>query len=119
MMLSMMHFMDNSCIKKETFLRDKDIAEDEFELNEIIDTLCEYSLIRHDRDRLYIHSLTQKVIGIKTAELDDSIPLMLQKLLERIAAEFNGNEQFQFDEDDIWYIPVSYTHLTLPTILLV
>ena len=36
--------MDNSCIKKETFLYAKDIIKDEIELNDIYDTLCdEYS----------------------------------------------------------------------------
>ena len=38
--LAMTCFMDNSCIKKETFLYAKDIIEDEIELNEIVDILC-------------------------------------------------------------------------------
>ena len=99
----MMCLMDNTCIKKQTFLHEKSIIEDEIELNEIVDILCEYSLIQHDKDRLYVHSLTQKVIGHKMVEVDESPLAMLKKLLERIAANFKGDE-FHFDEDDLWYI---------------
>ena len=42
--LTMMCRMDNSCIKRETFLYAKNIVEDEIELNDIVDTLSEYSL---------------------------------------------------------------------------
>ena len=67
--LAMVCLMDNICIKKETFLYAKNIIEDEIELNEIVDILCEYSLIQHNKDRLYIHSLTQKVIAYKMTTL--------------------------------------------------
>ena len=102
--LLMMCLMDNSCIKKETFLYDKNIAEDEIELNEFIDTLCEYSLIQQSKDQLFIHCLTQKIIGSKMTDLNNESPFtMLKELLQRIAAKFEEDE-FHTDEDDLWYI---------------
>ena len=62
--LAMVTLMDSSCIKKQTFLCNTDFIGDEIELNEIIEDLCEYSLIQHNQDQIFIHSLTQKIIGI-------------------------------------------------------
>ena len=105
--LAMMSMMDNSCIRKETFLYDKDIVEDEFELNEIIDNLCEYSLVQTTGDRLFIHALVQKVIRIYLEANEfhlngNLVRIMLHGLLLLIA---NGsNDLRDIDKKNLWYI---------------
>ena len=113
--LSMMCLMDNSCIRRKTFLFEKNIAEDEIELNEIVDILSEYSLIQHSPDRLYIHSLTQKVIGTKAIEFDEKPLLMLKRLLEGLASQIKDDE-FHADEDDLWYIHYNKIMMSHPVV---
>ena len=105
--LAMMSLIDNSCIRQETFLYNKNIAEDEFELNEIIDNLCEYSLVQTIGDRLFIHTLVQKVIRIfldaNELHLDRNlVHNILQELLLQIA---NGSQDLRnVDKKNLWYI---------------
>ena len=105
--LAMMSMMDNSCIRKKTFLYDKNIAEDEIELNEIIENLCEYSLVQTTGDCLIIHALVQKVIGIfleaNTLHLDvNLVRNILHDLLYEIAS---GCQDIRnVDKENLWYI---------------
>ncbi|XP_066935330.1 uncharacterized protein [Clytia hemisphaerica] len=105
--LAMMAFMDNSCIKKETFLYFKEIS-DEIELNEILDEICSLSLVQQSESHLHIHALVQKVIciSLETGVFKTSIneiALMLKELLNNIAMAFSKDE-FHTDEKDLWYI---------------
>ena len=105
--LAMMSMMDNSCIRKKTFLYNNNIAEDEIELNEIIDNLCEYSLVQTTGDRLIIHALVQKVIGIylEANKLHLDINLVrniLYELLRDIAYKYRDIRNV--DKENLWYI---------------
>ena len=101
--LTMMSLMDNSCINKETFLYDKKIAEDVFDLNEIIEMLCEYSLVEINEDRLYIHGLVQKVVAIKI-QLEQFNPRKaLKHLLEDIITDSSSTDLHNVDEKNLWY----------------
>ena len=62
LVLGMMAYMDNRFINQKTFLHFSDI-DGEFELNEILELLCQYSLvIQRNNGYLEIHGLVQKVI---------------------------------------------------------
>eukprot|EP00111_Clytia_hemisphaerica_P013582 TCONS_00039922-protein len=105
--LAMMAFMDNSCIKKETFLYFREVS-DEIELNEILDEICSLSLVQQSESHLHIHALVQKVIciSLETGVFKTSIneiALMLKELLNNIAMAFSKDE-FHTDEKDLWYI---------------
>ncbi|XP_066931780.1 uncharacterized protein [Clytia hemisphaerica] len=60
LILGMIAFMDNRKINKKTFFYFDKV--DEFELNEIISLLGQYSLVGERNECLEIHSLVQKVI---------------------------------------------------------
>ena len=46
-------------------------------------------------------------------------PYSIAKTVRDRAVEFGNNPVFSFQSDQLSYLAVSYTHLTLPTILLV
>ena len=105
--LAMMSMMDNSCIRRKTFLFNNVIVENEIKLNEIIDNLCEYSLVQTTGDRLIIHALVQKVVGIflEANELHLDINLVrniLYELLRDIAHECQDLRNI--DKENLWYI---------------
>ena len=62
LILGMMAYMDNRFINRKTFLHLPDV-DGEFELNEILEFLCQYSLVvQRNNGYLEIHGLVQKVI---------------------------------------------------------
>uniref|UniRef100_A0A7M5WVW9 NB-ARC domain-containing protein n=2 Tax=Clytia hemisphaerica TaxID=252671 RepID=A0A7M5WVW9_9CNID len=107
LILGMMAFMDNRKINKNTFSYFDKV--DEFELNEIISLLCQYSLVNERNDCLEIHSLVQKVIRYRIEQnqfVEGECPLtLLEVVLLKIEVSFkdlfaNG------DHEDLWYIHV-------------
>ncbi|XP_066935720.1 uncharacterized protein [Clytia hemisphaerica] len=107
LILGMMAFMDNRKINKKTFSYFDKV--DEFELNEIINLLCQYSLVNERNECLEIHSLVQKVIRYRIEQkqfVEGECPLtLLEVVLLKIESSLedlvaNG------DYEDLWYIHV-------------
>uniref|UniRef100_A0A7M5XN53 Uncharacterized protein n=1 Tax=Clytia hemisphaerica TaxID=252671 RepID=A0A7M5XN53_9CNID len=107
LILGMMAFMDNRKINKKTFSYFDKV--DEFELNEIINLLCQYSLVNERNECLEIHSLVQKVIRYRIEQkqfVEDECPLtLLEGVLLKI--EVSIKDLFANDDyEDLWYIHV-------------
>ncbi|XP_066935723.1 uncharacterized protein [Clytia hemisphaerica] len=107
LILGMMAFMDNRKINKKTFSYFDKV--DEFELNEIISLLGQYSLVNEWKDCLEIHSLVQKVIRYRIEKkqfVEDESPLTL---LEGVLLKIEGSVEdlvINADQEDLWYIHV-------------
>uniref|UniRef100_A0A7M5WV34 DZIP3-like HEPN domain-containing protein n=1 Tax=Clytia hemisphaerica TaxID=252671 RepID=A0A7M5WV34_9CNID len=107
LILGMMAFMDNRKINKKTFSYFDKV--DEFELNEIINLLCQYSLVNEWKDCLEIHNLVQKVIRYRIEQkqfVEDESPLTL---LESVLLKIEGSVEdlvINADQEDLWYIHV-------------
>ncbi|XP_066931794.1 uncharacterized protein [Clytia hemisphaerica] len=107
LILGMMAFMDNRKINKKTFSYFDRV--DEFELNEIINLLCQYSLVNERNECLEIHSLVQKVIRYRIEQkqfVEDECPLtLLEDVLLKI--EVSVKDLFaNADYEDLWYIHI-------------
>uniref|UniRef100_A0A7M6DK37 Uncharacterized protein n=1 Tax=Clytia hemisphaerica TaxID=252671 RepID=A0A7M6DK37_9CNID len=107
LILGMMAFMDNRKINKKTFSYFDKV--DEFELNEIINLLCQYSLVNERNECLEIHSLVQKVIRYRIEQkqfVEDESPLtLLEVVLLKIEVSIKDLE-LNADYEDLWYIHV-------------
>uniref|UniRef100_A0A7M5XGF8 NB-ARC domain-containing protein n=1 Tax=Clytia hemisphaerica TaxID=252671 RepID=A0A7M5XGF8_9CNID len=107
LILGMMALIDNRKINKKTFSYFDKV--DEFELNEIINLLCQYSLVNERNECLEIHSLVQKVIRYRIEQkqfVEDECPLtLLEDVLLKI--EVSIKDLFANDDyEDLWYIHV-------------
>ncbi|XP_066935706.1 uncharacterized protein [Clytia hemisphaerica] len=107
LILGMMAFMDNRKINKKTFSYFDKV--DEFELNEIISLLGQYSLVNERNDCLEIHSLVQKVIRYRIEQkqfVEDECPLtLLEGVLLKIDVSIK-DLVINCDYEDLWYIHV-------------
>ncbi|XP_066931781.1 uncharacterized protein [Clytia hemisphaerica] len=107
LILGMMAFMDNRRINKKTFSYFDKV--DEFELNEIISLLGQYSLVNERNDCLEIHSLVQKVIRYRIEQkqfVEDECPLtLLEGVLLKIDVSIK-DLVINCDYEDLWYIHV-------------
>ncbi|XP_066935719.1 uncharacterized protein [Clytia hemisphaerica] len=107
LILGMMAFMDNRKINKKTFSYFDKV--DEFELSEIINLLCQYSLVNERNEYLEIHSLVQKVIRYRIEQkqfVKDECPLTL---LEGVLLKIKSSVAvlgLNADCEDLWYIHV-------------
>ena len=103
-----MAYMDNRCINQKTFLHCPDIG-GEIELNEILELLCQYSLVmRQNYDYLEIHNLVQKVIQIQIQRnrfIDGANPKeSLEKILTSVSSSVDSDDISYSDNENIWCV---------------
>ena len=109
--------MDNRKINRKTFTYFDKV--DEFELSEIINLLCQYSLVNERNECLEIHSLVQKVIRYRIEQkqfVKGECPLtLLEDVLVKIQ---KSPEEFitKLDFEDLWYIHA--VHLIFSCVLM-
>ena len=108
LVLGMMAYMDNRFINQKTFLHCPDI-DGEIELNEILELLCQYSLvIRRNHDYLEIHGLIQKVVQFHIQNnrfVDGSNPReSLAKILTSISSSVDSHDICYKDNENIWFV---------------
>ena len=113
LVLGMMAYMDNRFINSKTFLH-WDAIYGEIDLKEIIELLCEYSLIKESTISKYleIHSLLQKVIGIHIKEnrfwdssKNSQKPQeLLFSILTTIFSSVDHDDDGYCDHENLWFV---------------
>ena len=107
LVLGMMAYMDNRFVNQKTFLHCPDI-DGEIELNEILELLCQYSLVmRRHHDYLEIHGLIQKVVRFHIQNnrfVDGSNPReSLTSLLTSFLSSVDSDDISYNDNENLWF----------------
>ena len=110
LVLDMMAYMDNRFINRKTFLYFNDIDGD-FELNEILELLCQYSLVMHrNHGFLEIHGLVQKVIQYDIENNRFVEGLNPQESLSNILTSISRTADFDDvrykDDENLWFVHI-------------
>ena len=106
----MMAYMDNRFINQKTFLNFSDI-DGEFELNEILELLCQYSLVmQRNNGYLEIHGLVQKVIqyDIENNRFVEGLnpKESLSNILTSISRTADFDDIRYKDDENLWFVHI-------------